>query len=137
MGFEGLLSSLHGRLIKLTGSLGGGTTDGSFLTLTHRGAKSGQVRETPLVFVNHEGGYVVAASNSGSPRNPAWYHNLLAHRQVSVNVGRREVPVTARLADDGERAELWPRFEAIHPRWARYQAKAGDRVIPLFVLTPR
>ena len=57
-----LFTGLHGKLVKLTGAMGGGTDDGSVLVLTHTGAKSGTVRDTPLMFVNHENGHVIMAS---------------------------------------------------------------------------
>ncbi|NNF11110.1 MAG: nitroreductase family deazaflavin-dependent oxidoreductase, partial [Acidimicrobiia bacterium] len=79
-----VLTSLHGRIIKATGKLGGGTEDGSLLVLEHTGAKSGKKRETPLAFLNGDGGYLVCGSMAGAPTHPAWYHNLKANPDAVI-----------------------------------------------------
>ncbi len=130
-------TGLHGKLVKLTGGLGGGTEDGSVLVLKHTGAKSGTVRETPVMFVNHdEGGYVVAASMGGAPTNPAWYHNLKANPDTTVHVGSDEVPVSARETGGDEYDRYWGRFSALDERWEQYKSRT-ERTIPLIHLRPR
>jgi len=131
--FMRLFTGLHAKLVRITGKLGGGEVDGSLLVLTHTGAKSGKVRETPLVFANTDGGYVVVASMGGAPTNPGWYHNLKANPETSVVVSRREVSVRAREVTDDERAALWARFRAMDPRWEGYQIKT-DRILPIMAL---
>lgn len=130
-------TSLHGKLIKLTGGLGGGTADGSVLVLKHTGAKTGTVRETPVTFVNHEdGGYVVAASMNGAPNNPGWYYNLEANPDTTVHVGSDDVAVSAHEVDGEEYDRLWARFSALNQRWEQYKSRT-ERTIPLVHLRPR
>lgn len=127
----------HAKLIKLTGGLGGGTDDGSVLVLEHTGAKSGTVRETPIMFLNHDyGGYVIAASMGGAPNNPGWYHNLTANPDTTVYVGSEAVDVSAREVDGDEYDLLWSRFSAMDKRWEQYKSRT-DRTIPLIHLRPR
>jgi len=129
-------TSIHAKLIKLTGGFGGGTDDGSVLVLKHTGAKSGTVRETPVMFVNHDGGYVIAASMGGAPNNPAWYHNLKANPDTTVHVGSDDVNVSAREIDGDEYDRLWGRFSAMDERWEQYKERT-TRKIPLIHLQPR
>jgi len=129
-------TTLHGRLIKLTGGLGGGTDDGSVLVLKHTGAKSGTVRETPVVFLNHEGSYVIAASMAGAPNNPGWQHNLGANPDTTVHVGSDDIAVTARETDGAEYDELWSKFSPLDKRWDQYKERT-ERKIPLIHLQPR
>lgn len=131
-----LFTGMHGKLVKLTGALGGGTDDGSVLVLTHEGAKSGTVRDTPLMFVNHDNGYVIMASKAGAPENPAWYHNLMANPDTKINVAKQNIDVYARQIEGDERQEYWDRFVASGERWEQYEAKT-DRTIPLIHLEPR
>ena len=130
-------TNLHGKLVKLTGGLGGGTEDGKVLVLKHTGARSGTVRETPVMFLNHDdGGYVIAASMGGAPNNPAWYHNLKANPDTTVHVGSDDVAVTAREVTGAEYDELWSRFSALDKRWEQYRSRT-DRRIPLLHLQSR
>ena len=129
-------TGLHAKLVKMTGALGGGTDDGSVLVLTHKGAKSGTVRDTPLMFVNHENGHVIMASMAGSDNNPAWYHNLKANPDTTINVANQDIPVHARELDGDEREKYWKKFVASGDRWEQYAAKT-DRTMPLIHLEPR
>lgn len=131
-----LFTGLHGKLVKLTGAMGGGTDDGSVLVLKHTGAKSGTVRETPLMFMNSDDGYVIVASKAGAPENPAWYHNLLANPDTTVNVAKQDIDVHARELEGDERQQYWDRFVASGDRWEQYEAKT-DRTIPLVHLQTR
>ncbi len=129
-------TGLHGRLVKATGGMGGGTKDGAVLVLRHTGAKTGKERETPLMFLNHENGYVVVASMGGAPTNPGWYYNLKANPETSVRVGKADVDVRAREVTGEERTALWERLTSLDKRWEQYQSRT-ERVIPLLALDPR
>jgi deazaflavin-dependent oxidoreductase (nitroreductase family) len=134
--FMRVFTTLHGKIVKATGKLGGGTKDGSVLVLRHTGAKTGKQRETPLMFVNHDGAYVVCASMGGAPEHPGWYFNLKANPDVTATVDRRSVLVRARELAADERSEVWGRFKAMDKRWEQYETST-DRVMPLIALEPR
>lgn len=134
--FMRLFTTLHARLVKATGKLGGGAEDGSVLALDHVGAKSGKARQTPLAFINHDGGYAVVASMGGAPTNPAWYHNLKANPDTTVTIARRQVRVRARELHGDERSEVWQRFVGLGARWEAYEAKT-ERVLPVIALERR
>jgi F420H(2)-dependent quinone reductase len=106
------------------------------LLLDHVGARSGVRRTTPLVYTRAGEDYVLVASKGGYPRHPAWFHNLRAHPDTTIQVGRRTLPVRAHVASDEERERLWPLALATYRGFAGYQARAG-RTIPLVVLSPR
>jgi deazaflavin-dependent oxidoreductase (nitroreductase family) len=101
--------------------------------VTNRGAKSGKVRKTPLMRVEHDGTYVAVASKGGAPEHPLWYYNLKAHPDVVVQDGERKWKMTAREITGDERAAWWERAVAAYPPYAEYQQKT-DRLIPVFVL---
>jgi F420H(2)-dependent quinone reductase len=131
-----ILTGIHARLIESTGAFGGGSDDGSTLALNHLGAKSGTPRKSPVMFVRYDGSYLIAASAAGSNENPGWYYNLKANPDTVINVGGTDVAVRAREADPGERDDLYERISDVRPQFAGYEKKT-DRVIPVFVLTPR
>ena len=106
------------------------------LLLDHVGARSGAKRTSPLVYTRDGDDYVLVASKGGYPRHPAWFHNLKAHPDTTIQVGRRRLQVRAHVASDDERARLWPRCVATYGGFAGYQARAR-RTIPLVVLAPR
>jgi deazaflavin-dependent oxidoreductase (nitroreductase family) len=114
----------------------GGPFEGAPMIIIHTvGAKSGAVRETPLVyFPQEDGSMVIVASAGGEPRNPAWYHNLLADPAIDVEVGAETFPVKASEITGDERAPLWSRVVAERPGFGEYQEKT-DRVIPLVRLS--
>jgi deazaflavin-dependent oxidoreductase (nitroreductase family) len=103
--------------------------------LEHRGRKTGALRTTPLVYLEDGARIVVVASQAGRPEHPMWYLNLLADPDVTVQVGNRRRRMRARVADDAERAELWPRLVALYADYDSYQSWT-DRVIPVVVLDP-
>jgi deazaflavin-dependent oxidoreductase (nitroreductase family) len=107
-----------------------GTT---ILLLTTKGHQSGEERIAPLIFREHEGDYLVVASKGGAPKPPAWYVNLEADPDVTVQVKGDRFPARARTADDAERAELWPLMVEVWPDYDAYQRKT-DRQIPIVVL---
>jgi deazaflavin-dependent oxidoreductase (nitroreductase family) len=103
------------------------------LLLTTTGAKSGRPHTTPLMYVRDEGRPVVFASAAGSPNNPAWYHNLLAHPRVGVEVGEESFGAVAVVAQGAERERLWELAVASNPPLGGYPEKM-DRRIPLITL---
>jgi deazaflavin-dependent oxidoreductase (nitroreductase family) len=104
--------------------------------LTVRGAKTGKLRYTPVMRVEHDGRYAVVASKGGSPSHPTWYYNIKAHPEVSLQDGAETNDYLAREVDGAERAEWWERAVAAFPNYATYQEKT-DRRIPVFVLDPK
>ncbi len=105
------------------------------IIVTTRGNKSGKLRKTPLMRVEHEGEYAVVASLGGAPQHPVWYHNLKAHPHVELQDGPVKRDYTAREVTGEEKARWWARAVAAYPPYADYQAKT-TREIPVFVLTP-
>ena len=105
------------------------------ILLTSVGAKSGKLRKTPLMRVEHNGEYAVVASKGGAPEHPVWYHNLKKHPHVELQDGPVRKDYTAREVTGDEKAPWWERAVAVWPDYANYQAKT-DRQIPVFVLTP-
>ena len=101
--------------------------------LTTKGAKSGKLRKAALMRVEHDGVYAVVASLGGSPRNPVWYHNVVANPQVELQDGPHRQDLTAREVSGVERALWWDRAVETWPDYARYALKT-DRLIPVFVL---
>jgi deazaflavin-dependent oxidoreductase (nitroreductase family) len=105
------------------------------IILTSVGAKTGNIRKTPLMRVEHDGDYAVVASLGGAPRNPVWYYNLSANPHVELQDGPVRKDYQAREVFGGERATWWERAVATWPDYAEYQTKTA-RTIPVFVLTP-
>ena len=103
--------------------------------LTTIGAKSGKLRKTPLMRVEHGGQYAVVASLGGAPKNPVWYYNIVANPQVELQDGTESGDYRAREVFGDEKAIWWDRAVAAYPDYADYQRKT-DRAIPVFVLTP-
>ena len=106
------------------------------LLLHHTGAKSGQRHINPLAYLNDGGRYVVFASKGGAPSNPAWYHNLKAHPDVTIEVGTDTVNVVASEAVGKERERLFAIQAERSPQFAEYQRNT-ERIIPVFVATKR
>jgi deazaflavin-dependent oxidoreductase (nitroreductase family) len=105
------------------------------ILLTTVGAKSGKIRKTPLMRVEHEGEYAVVASLGGAPKHPVWYHNIKANPHVELQDGSVRRDFMAREITGEEKAIWWERAVDAYPPYADYQAKT-DREIPVFVLTP-
>jgi deazaflavin-dependent oxidoreductase (nitroreductase family) len=105
------------------------------IILTSVGARTGKVRKTPLMRVEHDGQYAVVASRGGAPSNPVWYNNLTANPHVELQDGPVRKDYQAREVHGGERDTWWERAVAAYPDYAEYQ-KNTDRTIPVFVLTP-
>ncbi len=103
--------------------------------LTTIGAKTGKIRKTPLMRVEHAGEYAIVASLGGAPRHPVWYHNVKANRRVELQDGTVTGDYEAREVVGDEKARWWERAVEVWPDYADYQQKT-DREIPVFVLTP-
>ncbi|MEI8333853.1 MAG: nitroreductase family deazaflavin-dependent oxidoreductase [Chloroflexota bacterium] len=117
---------------------GGQVTGGPFagrpvLLLTTTGAKSGQPRLAPLVYSRDGDRYVIMASKGGAPDHPAWYHNLLVHPVVTVEVGGETFEARASVTEGAERDRLFAERAAASPTYAEYQQRT-TRVIPVVVL---
>ena len=128
----------HTLIYRLSGGLIGHRFPGTppMLLLEHVGAKSGAKRTTPLVYVDDPPNLVLVASKGGHPRNPAWYHNLVANPDTSVQVGSSRRSVHARAATPEERRRLWPKAIATYSGYGGYQERT-QRQIPLVILEPR
>jgi len=128
----------HTFVYRATGGRLGHTAPGmpQTLLLDHVGAKSGTLRTSPLVYAEDGRNLVLIASKGGYPQHPAWYHNLRANPETSVQVGRERRAVRARVATPDERARLWALALAVYPGYDGYQART-ERQIPIVVLEPR
>jgi deazaflavin-dependent oxidoreductase (nitroreductase family) len=106
------------------------------LLLDHVGAKSKTKRTSPLVYFEDSPDYVIVASKGGYPKHPAWYHNLRANPDTTIQVGSKRKAVRARVASDEEHKRLWPKAVATYSGYKGYQERT-DRKIPLVILEPR
>lgn len=121
-------------LIESSGGVQGTELHGKpVIVLTTVGAKSGALRKTALMRVEHEGVYAVVASRGGAPENPQWYYNLVAHPQVELQDGAVKKDYVSREVVGQEKALWWERCVAAFPNYAEYQTKT-ERQIPVFVL---
>ncbi|MGW6539939.1 nitroreductase family deazaflavin-dependent oxidoreductase [Streptomyces sp. NPDC055051] len=103
--------------------------------VTNVGAKSGKLRKTPLMRVEHEGSYALVASNGGAVKHPVWYHNLVASPRIELRDETRRWDMEVRIVTGEERRAWWERAVAAFPDYADYQVKT-DREIPVFVAEP-
>ena len=113
----------------------GGNVQGwaPLILLTTRGAKSGLTRIYPLMAVPYGDDYVAVASKGGAPENPQWYYNLLAHPDITVEVGTEKFAATARQLTGDERSRVFAKAIEVFPNYAEYQKKTA-REIPVFLL---
>lgn len=132
------LMGAHARIYRATGGLIGHRFPGAppMLLLDHVGAKSGTRRTTPLVYFHTGRDVVVVASKGGYPKHPAWYHNLRAHPDTTVQIGSERRAVHARVASGDEHVELWPKAVQTYGGYRGYQQRT-NREIPLVILEPR
>ena len=105
------------------------------ILLTTVGAKTGKIRKTPLMRVEHDGKYAVVASLGGAPKNPVWYYNIAKNPRVELQDGGSPRDYDAHEVFGDEKAAWWERAVEAWPDYAEYQTKT-DRQIPVFVLTP-
>ncbi|WP_028477310.1 nitroreductase family deazaflavin-dependent oxidoreductase [Nocardia sp. CNY236] len=106
------------------------------VVLTSRGAKTGKLRKTPLIRIEHNGEYAAAASDGGAERHPAWYYNVKADPHVELRDGAVTKDYVAREVFGEEKAAWWARAVEIFPQATEFQART-ERQIPVFILTPR
>jgi F420H(2)-dependent quinone reductase len=105
--------------------------------LDHVGAKSGTKRTTPLLYVEDGKDVVIVASKGGFPKHPAWFHNLKANPDTTVQIGPEHRAVHARVAKPEERDRLWAKAVKSYGGYEDYAARSKGREIPLVVLEPR
>jgi deazaflavin-dependent oxidoreductase (nitroreductase family) len=132
------LMGVHATVYRASGGLVGHRFPGSppMLLLEHVGARSGRRRTSPLVYARDGDDVILVASKGGHPRHPAWFHNLMANPDTTVQIGMRHQPVHARVATATERARLWPLVVGVYGGYEGYQRRT-EREIPLVVLEPR
>jgi F420H(2)-dependent quinone reductase len=129
----------HTFLYRKTGGRLGHTipgVPGKMLLLDHVGARSGTRRTSPLLYVEDGADVVIVASKGGFPKHPAWYHNLMANPDTTVQIGSEHRAVHARVAAAEERERLWEKAVKAYGGYEDYRART-DREIPLVVLEPR
>lgn len=123
-------------LYEATDGKEGDTLEGKpVIILTTRGRKTGALRKTPLMRVEHDGRYVVVASMGGAPQHPVWYLNLVADPRVTLQDGAEVMELRARVATPEERQVWWPRASAAWPAYDEYQRNT-ERHIPVVILEP-
>lgn len=134
-------TKIHVALYRWTkGRIGGhlpGWPEARIVLVDHTGARSGARRTSPLMY--HEDGdtVAVAASKAGQPRHPAWFHNLRANPETTMQIGSMVREVRARVATDEERERLWPEFVAFYPGYEFFRRNAKGRKIPIVIFDPR
>jgi deazaflavin-dependent oxidoreductase (nitroreductase family) len=131
---------VHTFLYRRTGGRLGHTipgVPGKMLLLDHVGAKSGAERTSPLLYIEDGDDVVVVASKGGFPKHPAWYHNLMANPDTTIQVGSERRPVHARVAGPEERERRWPLAVKAYHGYEDYAARSKGREIPLVILEPR
>jgi F420H(2)-dependent quinone reductase len=134
-------TKLHVALYRRSGGRIGGHLPGwpeaRIVLVNHTGAKSGAKRTSPLMYVEDGDAVVVMASKAGQPTHPAWFHNLKANPETTVQLGSAVREVRARVAAGEERDRLWSKFLAMYPGSEFYQRNAKSRRIPIVILDPR
>ncbi len=119
-----------------TNGVEGGTLNGKpVVIVTYKGAKSGKIRKTPLMRIEHDGTYAVVASNAGAPTHPFWYANIVANPIVELQDGAVKRDMRAREVFGKEKDEWWKRADAAYSEFPAYRARAG-REIPILVIEP-
>jgi deazaflavin-dependent oxidoreductase (nitroreductase family) len=118
------------------GKVGGRFAGAPMLLLSTTGAKSGQQRTTPLVYLPDGERFIIFASKGGAPQHPSWYHNLVAHPDTVVEVGTETIPVTATVITGEERDRLYATQAGLRPAFGEYQEKTSRR-IPVIALQRR
>jgi deazaflavin-dependent oxidoreductase (nitroreductase family) len=122
------------------GSIGGhipGWPEARIVLVDHAGAKSGVKRTSPVMYLEDGDAIVVMASKAGQPSHPAWFHNLKANPDTTIQIGSVVREVRARVAAGEERDRLWSRFVAMYPGSEFYRRNAKGREIPIVILDPR
>ena len=118
------------------GKVGGNFEGAPLLLINHKGAKTGKARTNPVMYYKDGNRFIVFASKGGSPTNPDWYHNLVAHPDVTIEVGDGKIEVRASEIAGAERDKIYARQASLYPQFANYQ-KGTKRKIPVIAFTPR
>lgn len=118
------------------GKVGGFFEGAPLLLLHHNGAKTGAERVNPLVYQQVGNSYAIFASAGGQPRDPQWFRNLVAHPDVTIEVGASTVKTRARVTEGSERDSIWTTQKERMANFAEYEKNAAPRVIPVIVLDP-
>ena len=122
------------RLYESTDGKEGGTLEGApCVILTTKGRKSGKLRKSALMRIEHDGVYAVVVSMGGAPTHPVWYLNLVANPEVTLQDGAAVLDLHARTASPEEKRHWWPRLTAVWPAYSEYQSKT-ERDIPVVLL---
>lgn len=122
------------------GKIGGhlpGWREPQIALVDHIGAKTGKKRTSPLMYHEYGDAIAVSGTKGGQPTHPAWFHNLMANPDTTIQIGSEVREVRARLATDEERNQLWGKMVAIYPGYDFYQRNAKGRKIPVVILEPR
>ena len=131
------ITSAHAAMYRATGGRVAGRVMGSpVLLLTTTGRKTGRRRTSPLLYLEDGENMVVVASNGGAPKHPAWWLNLEANPEATVEVGSRKLRVRAEKARGEERRCLWARLVEMYPAYEDYQRRT-TREIPVVILRPQ
>ena len=117
------------------GKVGGNFEGAPLLLIHHIGAKTRSARVNPVMYLKDGGRYLVFASKGGADTNPDWYHNLMAHPDVEIEVGEETISVRAREVEGEERDRVYAKQAALYPQFAEYQRKT-KRKIPVVELKP-
>ena len=126
-----LFINLHTFFYKLTGGRFGTEMGGNkILLLTTKGRKSGQKFTTPLVYIDHEEGYLIIASNGGNKNHPDWYYNLKSDPTVGLQIKDKIISAQAEILDEAARAPIWKEIVAEAPQYGEYEGRTG-RLIPV------
>lgn len=134
--FVNVFNRIDPMLLRLSGGRLSVAVGQPVLLLTTTGARSGQRRQSPLLYSTDGKRIVLVASKAGSPRHPAWYHNVMAHPDVDVLAPGRSGRYRAREAQGEERERLWRQVNELYSGYDAYQERAGERRIPVVVLEP-
>ena len=134
-------TKLHVAVYRRTGGRMGGSLPGwpqpRIALLDHTGAKTATKRTSPLMYHEHDDAIVVAGTKGGQRTHPAWFHNLMANPDTTLQIGSEMRDVRARLAVDQERDELWQKMVTVFPGYDFYRRNADGREIPIVILDPR
>jgi F420H(2)-dependent quinone reductase len=134
-------TKVHVALYRRTsGRIGGqipGWPEARIVLVDHTGARSGVRRTSPLMYHEDGDAIVVAGTKGGQPTHPAWFHNLNANPETTIQIGSEVREVRARVATDEECKRLWPQFVAFYPGYEFFKSNAQGRKIPIVILDPR
>ncbi|MDR7086862.1 deazaflavin-dependent oxidoreductase (nitroreductase family) [Aeromicrobium panaciterrae] len=123
-------------LMKMSGGRINTTGTNAVVVLKHVGRKTGEERQTPLVYFTHGDDVILIASKGGAPEHPAWLHNLRANPEIELYVGKAGGKYRAREAEGAERDKLWTLATTLNSGYDGYKERASNRQIPVVVCTP-